>query len=426
METIIHVLRLIFQTAPLFIILYALQTHTKFKSIKMLSFFAIIVATNIILEAFQLQIFSFIFMTILTIGLNSLFFKKDLINSSIDYSVFLILLFPTGLILELLYPFFEQIGKSLHSTTDDIPMGLYMIVATTIALLVSKFLPLKSVIEKYRSILRKLFLIILNIFIFYFISREDFLVNSSRNVTIIILSFASIIVTNIFLFKEFWSSINRERMIRQHNEFIKNMDSVISDIKSKQHDFRNHLTTIKVLSYSDKNKYEDLTKSYIDSLNADISSIDYLSSFENKVIGAILYSKSCACKANGIDFKFECDFQDIRFPIEDFELTTVFTNLIDNAIEAVNKKTTPSKEILVKIGQAQNELYFQVSNNGDPIPFELIQKVFKKGFTTKENKKGHGYGLYNVNKTIQKYKGNIHVLNESPYVTFKVSFSSVA
>ncbi len=246
--------------------------------------------------------------------------------------------------------------------------------------------------------------------------------NSSRDIYIVLLSYLAIIVSNIFLFREFWTAKNKEKMARQHNEYIQNFDSIITDIRTKQHDFKNHLTTLKTLCFTDKDTYEEYANSYIDSLTLQISGIDYLTNSSNKIIGSIIYSKSCVCNLKGIKFTFECQNQEIGFPLEDFELTSVLTNLIDNAIEAVESTILSEKIINVKIAQAVKEKYFQVSNTGNPIPPELASKLFSKGYTTKENKKSHGYGLYNVKKIISKYNGTISIIGNMPYVTFKVSF----
>ncbi|MDQ2085084.1 GHKL domain-containing protein [Herbivorax sp. ANBcel31] len=358
----------------------------------------------------------------MAIFLNSFFFKKDVIDSSIDYAVFIVIGFPVGLFFELAFTFIGLLNIGIEN--DEVIMSFYMFLMSIYSIIIFLFVPLKKVVDRYRSILRKSFLIIFNVFIFYFISREDFLINSSRNITIIFLSYLAIIMSSIFIVKEYWSAKNKESLKRQHAELLENFDSIIEDIRSKQHDFKNHITTLKNLCFTDKETYEKIASSYISSTIEENSNIDYLTISNNKIINSIVYIKSCLCNSKDIKFVFECSNKDIQFPLEDYEITSVISNLVDNAIESIESSNPSRKEILLKITSCEKKKSLQVSNTGNPIPYELHKKIFSKGYTTKKNKTSHGYGLYNIKKIIQKQGGHIFIINNDSYVTFEILFES--
>jgi signal transduction histidine kinase len=99
------------------------------------------------------------------------------------------------------------------------------------------------------------------------------------------------------------------------------------------------------------------------------------------------------------------------------ELNQVWTNLLDNAIDAMDKGG------LLKIKVVQNKNYLEVSitDNGPGIPEENIHHIFDPFFTTKGVGKGTGMGLEMVRKVIDRHKGKIDVESVPGKTTFKVS-----
>jgi two-component system sensor histidine kinase AgrC len=368
-------------------------------------------------------------MTFIAVALISFLYKKDWLDAAIDYSVFLIVGFPLGFIMEFVIRILSFLNIKLLIDTNEYHHAIYMFILFLFSLMIYKLAPLKEILDNYRKFLRRFYLIIGNMFVFYFISKEDYIMNSNRNY-ILALSYFAVIILNIFLFKEFWSIKNRQNLIKQHNEYIKSIEPLIADIRSKQHDFKNHLTTLSNLSNLNDSQEDSIT-SYIHSINNQLNEIDNFVYSSNKVIGVLLYIKSCECSSRGIDFQYSHPCHEVIFPLEDFEFTSVLGNLLDNAIFAVEKLTADEKDVCAKkekkvcveMGEENGLKYFMVSNTGNPIPFNDIPKLFVRGYTTKENKKSHGYGLYNVKKIISNYNGMIDVTSNGSLVTFKISFS---
>jgi len=85
------------------------------------------------------------------------------------------------------------------------------------------------------------------------------------------------------------------------------------------------------------------------------------------------------------------------------ELSQVWTNIINNALQASGNKC------IIKIAYAnknnQHEITF--SNNGPEIPAESIPKIFDAFYSTKKRGEGTGLGLNIVKKIIDKHKGHI-------------------
>lgn len=100
------------------------------------------------------------------------------------------------------------------------------------------------------------------------------------------------------------------------------------------------------------------------------------------------------------------------------ELNQVWTNLLDNAIDAVDN----GGEIQVSAESANGHLIMYFKDNGHGIPDDIQQKIFDPFFTTKDVGKGTGLGLDVVHKIIDKHKGEITVNSQPGETVFELRF----
>lgn len=101
------------------------------------------------------------------------------------------------------------------------------------------------------------------------------------------------------------------------------------------------------------------------------------------------------------------------------EMNQVWTNLIDNALDAME----PSKKGVLEIRTERDSdcLLVSVIDNGPGIPEDVIGKVFDPFFTTKEVGKGTGLGLDIVCQIVKQHRGNVKVTSEPGNTRFIVS-----
>ncbi len=112
------------------------------------------------------------------------------------------------------------------------------------------------------------------------------------------------------------------------------------------------------------------------------------------------------------------DFDDV-LPIWCFpdELIQVWTNLIHNAIQAMNGMGTLS----LKVRAVDNTVQVSITDSGCGIPLELQAKIFEPFFTTKPMGEGSGLGLDIVKKIVEKHQGSLTVQSKSGETTFSVT-----
>lgn len=102
------------------------------------------------------------------------------------------------------------------------------------------------------------------------------------------------------------------------------------------------------------------------------------------------------------------------------ELNQVWTNVIDNAIDAM----AVNGEGTLQIATQKDKTFIEVSitDNGPGIPAEIQAQVFDPFFTTKEVGKGTGLGLDIVQRIMRQYRGSVHLKSVPGKTTFILSF----
>ncbi len=152
-------------------------------------------------------------------------------------------------------------------------------------------------------------------------------------------------------------------------------------------------------------------KSYAFLDQAPIQQIDLHEGLENTLI--ILRSKL----KQGITIIREYAPDLPRIEAYGSELNQVWTNLIDNAIDAMQGMG----EIKIKTYEKDNCAVVEITDNGPGIPPEIQSRVFDPFFTTKPPGIGTGLGLHITYNIIQKHHGQITVLSKPGETTFRIS-----
>jgi two-component system nitrogen regulation sensor histidine kinase NtrY len=97
--------------------------------------------------------------------------------------------------------------------------------------------------------------------------------------------------------------------------------------------------------------------------------------------------------------------------IDPEQMKRVFINLLDNAVEAMEKKG--KIWIITSFDKTNQRVKIEVCDSGPGIPEKEIGKLFLPHFSTK--KKGTGLGLAIVNQVITEHSGSIDVENNRPH-----------
>ncbi len=104
------------------------------------------------------------------------------------------------------------------------------------------------------------------------------------------------------------------------------------------------------------------------------------------------------------------------------EFTQVILNLINNAKDVLILSKVKHPEITISSFIQKNTVNVQVCDNGGGIPEDIIEHIFEPYFTTKEEGKGTGIGLYMSKMIIEEnMNGKLMVKNSDKGAVFTIS-----
>lgn len=187
-----------------------------------------------------------------------------------------------------------------------------------------------------------------------------------------------------------------EAQYRYYEERLKDEERV----RRVYHDMKNHLLVLQaqmktLLDKEDKDKKSE-TEEMIESLRREISDYEDYVQTGNAFLDIILKDKIKTAKEKHIDFHTEVDFSKGDF-MEPLDVSTIFGNALDNAIEACGKLPEEERFITLKVGVKRNFLVVSVENSAKQ---EAVEKE-----TTKADTFLHGFGLKNIQRAAEKYGG---------------------
>jgi signal transduction histidine kinase len=112
------------------------------------------------------------------------------------------------------------------------------------------------------------------------------------------------------------------------------------------------------------------------------------------------------------------EYQPVPLLVNSFgsELNQVWTNLIQNAIDAMAGKG----ELWVRTFREEHYVVVEIGDNGSGIAPEVRSHIFEPFFTTKGVGEGTGLGLDTVQRIVRKHRGDIHVSSTPGDTRFQV------
>jgi signal transduction histidine kinase/predicted CoA-binding protein len=152
-------------------------------------------------------------------------------------------------------------------------------------------------------------------------------------------------------------------------------------------------------------------KAYVYLDQAPVQEVDIHEGLDNTVI--MLRHKL----KQGVNLRREYEQQLPRVTAYGSELNQVWTNIIDNAIDAMNGQG----EIILRTRREEDWVVVEIEDAGPGIPEEIQSKIFSPFFTTKPVGKGTGLGLNISYKIVQKHGGDIKVFSHPGKTRFQIS-----
>ncbi|MCL2409801.1 MAG: GHKL domain-containing protein [Oscillospiraceae bacterium] len=186
------------------------------------------------------------------------------------------------------------------------------------------------------------------------------------------------------------------------------MQDSVERVRSIRHDMKAHLAMTRY--YIVNNKAGEATN-YLDSLLGGIDENALYSDTGNIAFDSIINFKL----KDAIEYGVKLDIkvlvpQDLN--IEDSDVVTILGNLLDNALGAV--ANIEEKMITLDIEFSQGNLLIRMDNTFDGEVKYVDDKHGEEGaIITRKDGDNHGYGLKNIQKSVEKYDGNMDISYEN-------------
>ncbi len=197
-----------------------------------------------------------------------------------------------------------------------------------------------------------------------------------------------------------------ETELRMHQMYEESFRNLIEEIRLRQHEFDNHISTIYSQHYT-YHTYEDLVNAQKKHCELVLQENRYnkLLSLGNSVIIGFLYGKFVEIEKQGINIMYKIKIENFDVGVPVYKLVEILGNLIKNAVEAVNTGSS----IFVSVIEVSGSFEIEVRNQSRYIGYNEIDLFFSKGFSKKGNNRG--LGLYNVKNICNEY--SLHILCEN-------------
>ena len=186
-------------------------------------------------------------------------------------------------------------------------------------------------------------------------------------------------------------------------------------LRTQRHDYLNHIQVI--YSLMELEEFDEARK-YIEPVYKDIVRVSKALKTSKPAVNALLQAKLQMAEKNEIEMELEIKSDLKTLHMEPWEFCRVIGNIIDNAIFALKLKPD-NRYMLVEFAEDLKNIRINISNNGDIIPKEIINNIFKEGFSTKGTH-GDGMGLTIVKEIVETFNGSIAVTSNEQKTCFEI------
>ena len=181
-------------------------------------------------------------------------------------------------------------------------------------------------------------------------------------------------------------------------KYFKELRRRNEDLRAFKHDICAHIAVIR--KYIEQNESDKLLAYLADMENK--NGLNEIRSYTgNFAVDAVINDQLKNMAEKNIKFSIEGFFQS-RKEISDFDLCTIFYNLIKNAVEGCERTTSGGGDINVIIKNIGEKTGIIIEND---TVLEMLPEDDCFIPTTKEDKQNHGLGMKRVKKTVEKYNG---------------------
>lgn len=195
----------------------------------------------------------------------------------------------------------------------------------------------------------------------------------------------------------------------QYNNY-EMLEKSIEAVNQKYHDLKYQISILKMEASAKE------SIAYLDHMEQEIKSYEAQNKTGNKVLDTILTAKTLYCQSHWIELTSVAEGEALGF-MNPGDISTLFGNMLDNAIESVMKIEKKEKRLIhLAVARQKNFLRIRMENCYEN------ELQFENGLpaTTKQDTKYHGFGLKSIQSTVKKYGGSVVIHAEKGWFELRI------
>lgn len=225
---------------------------------------------------------------------------------------------------------------------------------------------------------------------------------------VIILLFVKVIKDNNIKSQK---ELMKNKLDMQYEHYLSVQESHMK-VRKLYHDLNNHISTIDNLKNNSKEVNE-----YVNNLKGEIKEFKSIYNTGNMILDIIITEKSEICSKKGIKFICDINFSKVNF-IKPIDVSSIFANILDNAIEACDKIQDENINKYIRIKGTISKSYFVLKCENSKV--NMIKLNENKLLSDKMDKFKHGIGIQSIKSSLEKYEGEILFEDEKNKFTLNI------
>ena len=230
------------------------------------------------------------------------------------------------------------------------------------------------------------------------------IVDSMVTVLSIFIYLMGIAFAFVDLFRKKYKSENevKNKYLLMSKEYYNQQLQHMNEVRSIRHDIKAHMTILR--GYVENKAWEE-AEDYLKQITEHQElSQEKMVDVGNEIINAIIMETVGKNSASGDNVAIECvGMLPAGLNISEYDLCTIFSNLIANGVEACSRLVENEKVLRIVFKEDEGLVRILFEN-----PIEWKVDVNKIGtYTSKKEKEQHGYGIGNVQKTVSRHGGSM-------------------
>lgn len=198
-------------------------------------------------------------------------------------------------------------------------------------------------------------------------------------------------------------------MQMQYNNY-KISEQSMDIVNQKYHDLKHQIALLRVEFDAEEGM------EFLEQMQNEIEIYETLNKTGNRILDAILTSKNIYCQSHNIKLNCVADGTALDF-MDKMDISALFGNALDNAIECVSKIEDPEKRLIyLTLVRQKDFLRIRIENCC------LEQVRFENGMpkTSKQDKRLHGFGVKSMDSIARKYNGSLTMGMEEQWFEVRI------